>query len=216
MDSSYFVHRSKVRLSQNLHTEALSDANKVIELNPSSHLGYELKYKALRIAHRHDDASEAFTVMFYKMNNAHDPWIQQLGQQHRRQYEVESAIRKVIEAQLKKAPLRLINTSTGRLCDQGVRIDAFIESTEYEELTSLGMHGSLQTELIKETVAKYFSWVMLSHRWGAKEPLLHDIQGRDIYDLDPVGTMVKLQKFCKVAHVAGHRWAWSDTCCIDQ
>jgi hypothetical protein len=25
-----------------------------------------------------------------------------------------------------------------------------------------------------------------------------------------------LQKFCKVARDAGHHWAWSDTCCIDQ
>jgi hypothetical protein len=57
---------------------------------------------------------------------------------------------------------------------------------------------------------------MLSHRWERKELGLHDIQDKVIYDLGPVGTVVKLQKFCEVARDAGHRWAWSDTCCIDQ
>jgi hypothetical protein len=28
--------------------------------------------------------------------------------------------------------------------------------------------------------------------------------------------MVKLQTFCKTVRDMGHRWAWSDTCCIDQ
>ncbi|KAG1900457.1 uncharacterized protein F5891DRAFT_1145946 [Suillus fuscotomentosus] len=37
-----------------------------------------------------------------------------------------------------------------------------------------------------------------------------------MYDLDPAGTVVKLQKFCKAARDAGHHWAWSDTCCIDR
>ncbi|KAG1796640.1 heterokaryon incompatibility protein-domain-containing protein [Suillus plorans] len=92
-----------------------------------------------------------------------------------------------------------------------------MESTEYKELLhSLVMYAPLQTEPIKEAVAKYSSWVMLSHRWERKEPLLHDIQDKVIYDLDPVGTMVELQKFCKVARDTGHRWVWSDTCCIDQ
>jgi hypothetical protein len=44
---------------------------------------------------------------------------------------------------------------------------------------------------------------MLSHTWESKEPLLHDIQDKAIYDLDPVGTMVKLQTFCKTARDKG-------------
>ncbi|KAG1838816.1 hypothetical protein DFJ58DRAFT_733639 [Suillus subalutaceus] len=97
-----------------------------------------------------------------------DPQKQQLRQQYLRQYEVESVIRKAIDSQLKKAPLRLINTSTGRLCNRAVQINAFVESTEYEELlTSSDILGPVQMKLIKEAVAKYFSWVMLSHRWGA-------------------------------------------------
>jgi hypothetical protein len=88
-------------------------------------------------------------------------------------------------------------------------------STEYKEVLSSSM-TLLQMESITGAVAKYFSWVMLSHRWKNKEPRLHDIQDKDLYTLDPVGAMVKLQKFCVVARDAGYRWAWSDTCCIDQ
>ncbi|KAG0694928.1 hypothetical protein DFH29DRAFT_297522 [Suillus ampliporus] len=92
-----------------------------------------------------------------------------------------------------------------------------MESTEYKKLLCSSMtHAPLQTKPIEEAVAKYFGWVMLSHRWESEEPLLHDIQGKVVYDLDPVGTMVKLQTFCKLARNAGYRWAWSDTCCIDQ
>jgi hypothetical protein len=57
---------------------------------------------------------------------------------------------------------------------------------------------------------------MLSHRWESKELRLHDIQDNGVYTLDPVGTVVKLQTFCKTARDAGYRWAWVDTCCIDQ
>ncbi|KAG2120517.1 uncharacterized protein F5147DRAFT_623911 [Suillus discolor] len=57
---------------------------------------------------------------------------------------------------------------------------------------------------------------MLSHKWETQEPTLYDIQHKTIYDLDPAGTVVKLQKFCEAARDAGHRWAWSDTRCIDR
>jgi hypothetical protein len=71
-------------------------------------------------------------------------------------------------------------------------------------------------ESIEKVVKVYFRWVMLSHRWEHKEPLLHDVEDKVVYDLDPVGTMVKLQTFCKTTRDAGYLWAWSDTCCIDQ
>jgi hypothetical protein len=130
---------------------------------------------------------------------------------------LEGAVRPAIQAQLENAPLRLINTSTGRLCNRDAQINAFMETTEYKELLySSVMHGPLQMNHIQEALAYYFSWVMLSHRWETKEALLHDVHDKVIYDLDPVGTVVKLQKFCKVARNAGYRWAWSDTCCIDQ
>jgi hypothetical protein len=90
-------------------------------------------------------------------------------------------------------------------------------SPEYNELLLLTMkNGELQTEPIKEGVKKYFRCVMLSHRWEGKETVLHEIQDRVIYNLDPVGTVVKLQKFCEVVRDAGYYWAWMDTCCIDK
>ncbi|KAG1796639.1 uncharacterized protein HD556DRAFT_1466863 [Suillus plorans] len=73
---SYIAHRSKVKLGQKLHAQALSDAEKVIELNPSSYLGYELKYTALRGAQRYDDALAAFIIMLSKLDYALDPRIQ--------------------------------------------------------------------------------------------------------------------------------------------
>ncbi|KAG1796672.1 uncharacterized protein HD556DRAFT_280429 [Suillus plorans] len=155
--------------------------------------------------------------MLSKLDDAPDPQIRQLRQQFISPSEVEDAIRRAIHTQLENAPLRLINTSTGRLCNRDAQINAFAESTEYKELLhSSVMHVPLQREPIKEAVAKYFSWVMLSHRWERNEPLLQGIQGKDIYGLDPVGTVVKLQKFCEVVRDTGHHWAWSDTCCIDQ
>jgi len=90
-------------------------------------------------------------------------------------------------------------------------------STQYKELLSLTMnHADLHVERINEVVLAYFRYAMLSHRWERKEPLLHDIEGMVIYDLEPVNGTPKLQSFCKVARDAGIRWAWSDTCCIDK
>jgi hypothetical protein len=207
----------------------------VIELNPSSYLGYEVKHPALHKVQRYDEAIEAFNIMFSKLDQDPDAQRQskshitdmstgrsltrftELLQQYISPSEAEDTIRQGVHTQLENAPLRLFNTSTGRLCNREAQIHTFLESTEYKQLLYQSMiHAPLQTELVTEAVTKYFSRVMLSHRWEQKEPLLHDIQDKVVYDLNPVGTMVKLQTFCKTARDAGYRWAWSDTCCIDQ
>jgi hypothetical protein len=131
----------------------------------------------------------------------------------------ESVIRKVIYAQLENAPLRLLDTITGLLCDREAQISVFKASSEYKGLLSSTMRHAdlrLMMERIKEVVGTYFRCVMLSHRWEEKEPLLHDIQEKAVYKLGPVGGIVKLQSFCKFARDTGYRWAWSDTCCIDK
>ncbi|KAG2151516.1 hypothetical protein DEU56DRAFT_908357 [Suillus clintonianus] len=219
LDSSshfLFAHRGKAKLGRKLYAEALHDAEKVIELKPSSSLGYELKYAALQGAQRYDEAIEVITAMLSKLDDPPDAHIQKLRQQYLRSEAVD-AIGRAIHAHLENAPLRLLNTSTGRLCDRETQINAFMEGTEYRELLFSWMTDArLQTEPIQDAVAKYFSWAMLSHRWESKELLLHEIKDKVVYDLDPVGTTVKLQMFCKIAHDAGYRWAWSDTCCIDQ
>jgi hypothetical protein len=76
--------------------------------------------------------------------------------------------------------------------------------------------ADLRMEHITEAVVTYFRCVMLSHRWEGKEPLLQDIQGKIVYELNSLGGIVKLRKFCEIARDAGYRWAWSDTCCIDK
>ncbi|KAG2346485.1 hypothetical protein BDR05DRAFT_786028 [Suillus weaverae] len=214
---SLFAHRSKANLERNLYADALEDAEKVIELNPSSYTGYKLKYAALHEVQRYDEAIEAFKIMLSKLDDASDPQIRELRQQYVSPSEVHDAIQRAIHAQLENAPLRLVNTFTGRLCDRQTQINAFIKSEKYKEVLSLSMaHAALQTEPFRAIVAEHFSWVMLSHRWQSEEPRLHDIQDKEVYTLHPVGTMVKLQTFCKIARDAGYRWAWSDTCCIDQ
>ncbi|KAI6014331.1 hypothetical protein EDC04DRAFT_2578814, partial [Pisolithus marmoratus] len=69
---------------------------------------------------------------------------------------------------------------------------------------------------ISDTVPEYFGFVMLSHRWGRGEPLLRDIEGKQIYDLTGTDGLAKLQDFCILVCERGFQWAWSDTCCIDK
>ncbi|KAG1742622.1 heterokaryon incompatibility protein-domain-containing protein, partial [Suillus paluster] len=57
---------------------------------------------------------------------------------------------------------------------------------------------------------------MLSHRWQATEPRMNDIQKKVVYKLKAAGGLVKLQSFCRIARDEGYRWAWVDTCCINQ
>ncbi|KAG2338322.1 hypothetical protein BDR05DRAFT_705055 [Suillus weaverae] len=212
-----FAKRSKARLGKLLWTEALFDAQKVTELNSLSYLGYHLKYEALHGAQRYDEAIQAFQIMLSKLDNAHDTETRKLRQQYLSPSEVDRAIRKVIDDQLVNAPLRVLDTTTGLLCDREVQINTFKSSIEYSELVSSAItHPDFRMERIREVVMTYFQHVMLSHRWEGKEPLLQDIQGKIVYELDPVGGVKKLQSFCKTARNLGYRWAWSDTCCIDK
>lgn len=69
-----------------------------------------------------------------------------------------------------------------------------MESTEYEDISSLSTtHAPFQTEPMKAAVVKYFSWVLLLHRWESKKPLLHDTRDKNVYTLEPVGATAKLQ-----------------------
>jgi len=48
---------------------------------------------------------------------------------------------------------------------------------------------------------------MISHKWEETEPLLRDIQDKDMPELDHVSGIAKLQSFCKTARDAGFCWA---------
>ncbi|KAG2363718.1 hypothetical protein BDR07DRAFT_1403379, partial [Suillus spraguei] len=201
-----FANRSKARSGKMLWDDALIDAKKVIELNPSSYIGYQLKHAVLHGAHRYDEAIEASNSC-----------SSNLRQQYINPSEAEVAIQETIKAQLNDVPHRLLDTFTGRLCDREVQISAFRKSTEYKELlSSLLVHIDLRKERIKDVVATYFRCVTLSHRWEGKEPLLHDIKDKVVDELEAVGGITKLQSFCKTARAAGYRWGWIDSCCIDQ
>ncbi|KAG2345923.1 hypothetical protein BDR05DRAFT_960217 [Suillus weaverae] len=214
-----FANRTRAKLGKMLWMEALLDAQKVVELDSLSYLGYNLKHAALHGARRYDEAIETFQTMLSKLDNAPDIQTRKLRQQYLRPSEVERAIRRVIDAQLDNAPLRVLDTTTGLLCDREAQISAFKMSIEYKELVSSTItHPDLHMKRIKKAVMTYFQYAMLSHRWEGKEPLLQDIQVNGLYDseLDLVGGMTKLRSFCKTARNAGYNWAWSDTCCIDR
>ncbi|KAI5989855.1 hypothetical protein EDC04DRAFT_2525998, partial [Pisolithus marmoratus] len=59
-------------------------------------------------------------------------------------------------------------------------------------------------------------FVTFSHRWGANEPLLRDVEGLSIYGMSKSVGFGKLQAFCLRACEHDYLWAWSDTCCIDK
>ncbi|KAG2363571.1 hypothetical protein BDR07DRAFT_1403970 [Suillus spraguei] len=213
-----FANRSKARSGKMLWDDALIDVEKVIELNPSSYIGYQLKHAVLHGAHRYDEAIEVFKSMLFKLENASHTQTQNLRQQYINPSEVDVAVQGTIKAQLDDAPHRLLNTFTGRLCDREVQISTFKTSKEYKELSSssLLVHADLRKERIKDVVETYFRCVTLSNRWEGKEPLLYDIKDKVVDELEAVGGITKLQSFCKTARAAGYRWGWIDSCCIDQ
>ncbi|KAL4063060.1 hypothetical protein V8B97DRAFT_2087713 [Scleroderma yunnanense] len=114
-------------------------------------------------------------------------------------------------------PPRLLNTHTGTPCDRDALISAFENSQECKQLLSSSKARLFNLDDdIRTTVSKYFEYVTLSHRWGKDEPLLRQIQGKDIFKIDrPLG-LQKLQSFCATARNHGYLWAWCDTCCIDK
>ncbi|KAI6111151.1 hypothetical protein F5141DRAFT_1112787 [Pisolithus sp. B1] len=134
------------------------------------------------------------------------------------EYEVSQVIRHVIFEILETAPTRLLHTHTGTLCDRDSQISYFTSGPQYKQLLSSALsYDPVERAChIHTAVSRYFRFVMFSHRWGEGEPILHDIQGRAIYDMPPSGGMKKLQKFCLTALKRGYLWAWSDTCCIDK
>ncbi|KAG1793122.1 heterokaryon incompatibility protein-domain-containing protein [Suillus plorans] len=200
-----------------LWEDALLDAQKVTELNPSSHIGYELTYTALRGAQRYDEAIEAFKIMLSKLENSPEAQIRDLRQQYVCPFEAEDAIRRAVGIELSNAPLRLLNTSTGLLCDRVAQLNFFKTSPEYKELlSSITKRSDLQMERIKQVVTMHFRCVLLSHKWAETEALLHDIKDKVVYELNELDGITKLQSFCKVARDAGYCWAWMDTCCIDK
>ena len=184
---------------------------------------------------RYDEAIAAFEIMLSRLSDTPDvteirsktisphnisrclTLNPELRQQYISPSEAENSIQAAIHTQLDNTPHRLLDTLAGRLCNRGEQIHIFKTSATYKELLSSTIkHADLRMEHIDDVVTTYFRCVMLSHRWGENEPRLHDIQDKAVYELDAAGGFMKLQSFCKVARDIGFRWAWIDTCCIDQ
>ncbi|KAG6326773.1 hypothetical protein ID866_12316, partial [Astraeus odoratus] len=117
-------------------------------------------------------------------------------------------------------PPRLLQTNTGTLLSQAEMIVQFYEKPEHQLLvSSLEQDGDWHSNLndLKTSIANYFRYASLSHRWGSNEPLLQDILGHgSVYDMSPTDGLIKLKKFCHTAAHHGYSWAWSDTYCIDK
>jgi putative component of membrane protein insertase Oxa1/YidC/SpoIIIJ protein YidD len=61
------LRASGAHFGQNLFLETFAHAEKIIELNPFSHHGYELKDAALQGARRYYKSIEAFKIMLIKL-----------------------------------------------------------------------------------------------------------------------------------------------------
>ncbi|KAI6138262.1 hypothetical protein BKA82DRAFT_1001182 [Pisolithus tinctorius] len=133
-------------------------------------------------------------------------------------HHLKQLIRKIVSETLGNMPLRLLHTTTGILCNRDAQLSHFEASPQYGQLLSSisTLDGQLRETRIRDTVINFFRYVMLSHRWESSEPLLRDVEGKNVYDLSGTECLVKLQEFCLCAFGRGFLWAWSDTCCIDK
>ncbi|KIK18426.1 hypothetical protein PISMIDRAFT_109514, partial [Pisolithus microcarpus 441] len=72
-------------------------------------------------------------------------------------------------------------------------------------------------ERIHRVGTRFFGYVMFSHVWQGNEPSFQDVNSvESVWNLPNTTLGEKLQNFCKETRRLGHRWAWSDTCCIDK
>ena len=106
-------------------------------------------------------------------------------------------------------PRVLIDSVTGRLYDKTQQAAAF------EELRS-SMTTRLDNLRIQIEVRKFYRYVMLSHRWQPNEWTFQMVDNISIYGLPESPANRKLLAFCELMSSLCFRWAWSDTCCVNQ
>ena len=208
-----------------------------IRLDPSSPWGYERKHAALHKLKRYGDAIDALTTMISTLENSVDPEIRRefilivdncplilvradLRGKYVNPSDTKNAILEVFRKIAHDSPFRLLDTTSGLLCDAEKRRAIFIGDPIFQELvssvTTQLQWEQIQLEHIDAVTREYFQYVMLSHRWETEELKLADVLGKSIYKLDASPSATKLQQFCYLARDAKFRWAWSDTCCIDK
>ncbi|KAH7905814.1 hypothetical protein BJ138DRAFT_1164011 [Hygrophoropsis aurantiaca] len=211
------IKRSEARAGMAKWKGALEDAEHAIKLNHSSPWGYERKHAALHGAQDYGNAIEAFSAMLLKLENSPDPVTRKLRQKYLSPVDADRAIQRAIDQSFQNFPLRLIETTTGHLCDRDERINTFKATPHCNKLiSSMTTGATFDHERIAEVVKNYFQYAMLSHRWEGNEPLLSVVRNKSVYDLESLYPVTKLQRFCQTARDAGYNWGWSDTCCIDK
>ncbi|KAH0826102.1 hypothetical protein J3R83DRAFT_5859, partial [Lanmaoa asiatica] len=197
------------------YEDLLEDANAEIKINPSSPRGYERKYAALLGARRYDEAIDVYNDMLLKLEQSPDPATRELRHHYVSPSQTKAYIHNSVKRTLRDAPLVLINTETGRLCDQRERMDEFDADPKFKELVA-SMMTSLDRSRIRQTVREYFRYATFSHTWEGAEPQFHDVLHRSVHELAASPTVLKLVMFCKTVREAGLHWAWCDICCINK
>ena len=201
-------------------------------MNPSSPWGYERKHAALHKLARYGDAIDPLKTMISILENSPDANIRRkhmrltdyffltlvlvdLRDNYIDPSDTEKAILEVFANTSHNTPFRLLDTTSGRLCDAEKRRAIFTDDPVFQELVS-SMINEVHKERIDTATRQYLQYVMLSHRWGTEELELADVLDKSIFNLDASTSATKLQQFCHLARDAEFRWAWSDTCCIDK
>ncbi|KAF8129297.1 hypothetical protein EV363DRAFT_1400038 [Boletus edulis] len=212
---SLFVKRSKAYVAGGLGELALNDANKVIELDPSSPWGYERKHAALHKAGDYANAINAFETMLSKISQSSDPEIRRQHRLYINPGDARMAIRHAVQDAIRDSPRVLINTVSGRLVHKSEQVSASEPFPAFNKLIS-SMTTNIDRARIEQDVTEYYRYAMFSHRWDFNEPLFETVKDIPVYNLEASPTNDKLRMFCKIVRDAGLHWAWSDTCCINK
>ena len=212
--------------------ELIALGQAIMELGPSQYPAYALSLQELTKLVATTDVQEAITILnsALKLCLGYHParlaLLETITAYRQMRFktsskadgnETKKLIGNVMYETFQILPTRLLNTFTGRLCGRDELMSAFNSSDQCKELLLAPANSHLPShECVRETVSTYFRYVTFSHRWGSDEPLLRDVQGQVIYDMDSTLGIVKLHSFCVSAAKCGYIWAWSDTCCIDK
>ncbi|KAF8129224.1 hypothetical protein EV363DRAFT_1338119 [Boletus edulis] len=215
LSTSLFVKRSKAYVAGGFSQAALNDANKVIELDPSSPWGYERKHAALHKAGDYANAINAFETMLSKISQSSDPEIRAFHDRYINPGNTRLVVRDAIQDATRDSPRVLINTMSGHLVDKSEQVSASEPLPVFNKLIS-SMTTNIDRARIQQDVTEYYRYAMFSHRWDFNEPLFEKVKDIAVYDLEASPTNDKLQTFCKIVRDAGLQWAWSDTCCINK
>ncbi|KAG8217956.1 hypothetical protein J3R82DRAFT_6127 [Butyriboletus roseoflavus] len=225
--------RSEARAAIGSWQDSLKDADAAIKLDPSYPRGYERKHAALLGAHRYDEAIIAYNDMLLMLEKSPDPSTRgkylldriEASSEHlrladlRKRYvspsQTMAAIRNSVKRTQRDAPLVLISTGTGRLCDKHERLNEFEGDPIFKELVA-SMTTRLDDFRITQTVRQFFRYGTFSHTWEGAEPLFNDVLHDSVNQLAASPPVLKLMMFCMMVRDAGLRWAWSDTCCINK